>query len=51
MRTSTSLMSSATAVAALLMLNCHPDFEPPSGYRKEPAPVKGRVLTDYHKDA
>ncbi|MFG2993344.1 hypothetical protein ACGFZK_29285 [Streptomyces sp. NPDC048257] len=36
--------------AGLLMLNCHPDFNPPSGYRKEPALVKGCVLTDYYKD-
>ncbi|MFJ4861512.1 hypothetical protein [Streptomyces sp. NPDC088748] len=36
--------------AGLLMLNCHPDFDPPSGYRKEPALVKGCVLTDYYKD-
>ncbi|MGW2270046.1 hypothetical protein [Streptomyces yangpuensis] len=36
--------------AGLLMLNCHPDFKPPSGYRKEPALVKGCVLTDYYKD-
>ncbi|MFG2485787.1 hypothetical protein ACGFSI_23900 [Streptomyces virginiae] len=36
--------------AGLLMLNCHPDFKPPSGFRKEPALVKGCVLTDYYKD-
>ncbi|CAM5357220.1 hypothetical protein [Streptomyces avidinii] len=36
--------------AGLLMLNCHADFNPPSGYRKEPALVKGCVLTDYYKD-
>ncbi|MFF4425975.1 hypothetical protein ACFY04_35260 [Streptomyces sp. NPDC001549] len=36
--------------AGLLMLNCHPDFKAPSGYRKEPALVKGCVLTDYYKD-
>ncbi len=36
--------------AGLLMLNCHPDFKPPSGYRKEPALVKGCVLTDYYVD-
>ncbi|MCJ1679148.1 hypothetical protein MTF65_17740 [Streptomyces sp. APSN-46.1] len=36
--------------SGLLMLNCHPDFKPPSGYRKEPALVKGCVLTDYYKD-
>ncbi|MEV6678511.1 hypothetical protein AB0N09_16865 [Streptomyces erythrochromogenes] len=36
--------------AGLLMLNCHPDFKPPSGFRKEPALVKGCVLTDYYMD-
>ncbi|MFD6915995.1 hypothetical protein [Streptomyces virginiae] len=36
--------------AGLLMLNCHPDFNPPSGYRKESALVKGCVLTDYYQD-
>ncbi|GLX41303.1 hypothetical protein Sros01_73760 [Streptomyces roseochromogenus] len=36
--------------AGLLMLNCHADFNPPSGYRKEPALVQGCVLTDYYKD-
>ncbi|MEU6299880.1 hypothetical protein [Streptomyces erythrochromogenes] len=36
--------------AGLLMLNCHPDFRPPSGFRKEPALVKGCVLTDYYMD-
>ncbi|MEU6755193.1 hypothetical protein [Streptomyces sp. NPDC046685] len=36
--------------AGLLMLNCHPAFNPPSGFRKEPALVKGCVLTDYYKD-
>jgi hypothetical protein len=36
--------------AGLLMLNCHPEFNPPSGFRKEPALVKGCVLTDYYKD-
>ncbi|WP_051782125.1 MULTISPECIES: hypothetical protein [unclassified Streptomyces] len=39
-----------TPQAGLLMLNCHPDFKPPSGYRKEPALVKGCVLTDYYVD-
>ncbi|AWZ07042.1 MULTISPECIES: hypothetical protein [unclassified Streptomyces] len=34
----------------LMVLNCHADFSPPSGYRKEPALVKGCVLTDYFKD-
>ncbi|MFI5637858.1 hypothetical protein ACIA8H_10645 [Streptomyces goshikiensis] len=34
----------------LLILNCHPKFSPPSGYRKEPALVKGCVLTDYYED-
>ncbi|MEU9303054.1 hypothetical protein [Streptomyces sp. NPDC048269] len=36
--------------SGLLMLNCHAGFNPPSGYRKEPALVKGCVLTDYYKD-
>ncbi|MEW2587134.1 hypothetical protein [Streptomyces virginiae] len=36
--------------AGLLMLNCHPSFNPPSGFRKEPALVKGCVLTDYYED-
>ncbi|MFF1416013.1 hypothetical protein ACFVX6_40675 [Streptomyces sp. NPDC058289] len=34
----------------LMVLNCYSDFNPPSGYRKEPALVKGCVLTDYFKD-
>ncbi|MFD9379891.1 hypothetical protein ACFWBH_30995 [Streptomyces sp. NPDC059999] len=34
----------------LMVLNCPPDFNPPSGYRKEPALVKGCVLTDYFAD-
>ncbi|MEU7600356.1 hypothetical protein AB0B78_21665 [Streptomyces sp. NPDC040724] len=46
--------SAATALlkpqAGLLMLNCHPKFTAPSGFRKEPALVKGCVLTDYFKD-
>ncbi|MFF4364814.1 hypothetical protein [Streptomyces sp. NPDC001594] len=36
--------------AGLLMLNCHAGFNPPSGFRKEPALIKGCVLTDYYKD-
>ncbi|MGW6575410.1 hypothetical protein ACWGAN_25070 [Streptomyces sp. NPDC054945] len=36
--------------AGLLMLNCHPNFNPPSGFRKEPALVKSCVLTDYYQD-
>ncbi|MFJ6757469.1 hypothetical protein ACIQNK_20880 [Streptomyces sp. NPDC091273] len=36
--------------AGLLMLNCHEGFTAPSGYRKEPALVKGCVLTDYYVD-
>ncbi|MFD4866131.1 hypothetical protein [Streptomyces sp. NPDC058412] len=39
-----------TPQAGLLMLNCHADFNPPSGFRKEPALVKGCVLTDYYVD-
>ncbi|MFF3686424.1 hypothetical protein [Streptomyces sp. NPDC002187] len=34
----------------LLMLNCHPSFGPPSGFRKEKALVDGCVLTDYFED-
>ncbi|MCX5406549.1 hypothetical protein OHA37_22070 [Streptomyces sp. NBC_00335] len=34
----------------LMVLNCYPNFNPPSGYRKEPALVKGCFLTDYFKD-
>ncbi|MGW6708944.1 hypothetical protein ACWGDE_29200 [Streptomyces sp. NPDC054956] len=33
--------------SGLRVLNCHPDFKPPSGYTKEPALVKGCVLTNY----
>lgn len=33
--------------SGMRVLNCHPDFNPPSGYSKEPALVKGCVLTDY----
>ncbi|MFD8411799.1 hypothetical protein ACFV2Q_08555 [Streptomyces sp. NPDC059650] len=36
--------------SGMLVLNCHPGFNPPSGFRKEPALVKGCVLTDYYKD-
>ncbi|MFD7629721.1 hypothetical protein ACFV7Q_27475 [Streptomyces sp. NPDC059851] len=36
--------------SGMLLLNCHPGFTPPSGYRKEPSLVKGCVLTDYYKD-
>ncbi|MFI5999068.1 hypothetical protein ACIA98_01390 [Streptomyces sp. NPDC051366] len=35
------------AKSGMVVLNCHPAFNPPSGYRKEPALVKGCVLTDY----
>ncbi|MEV7525097.1 hypothetical protein [Streptomyces sp. NPDC091371] len=34
----------------LLLLNCNPKFTTPSGFRKEPALVKGCVLTDYFND-
>ncbi|MBT2480033.1 hypothetical protein [Streptomyces sp. ISL-94] len=47
---SDAMSSLLTPQAGLLMLNCHPEFNPPSGYRKEPALVKGCVLTDYYKD-
>ncbi|MFD0270072.1 hypothetical protein ACFVGY_26445 [Streptomyces sp. NPDC127106] len=36
--------------SGMLVLNCHPGFNPPSGFRKEPSLVKGCVLTDYYKD-
>ncbi len=36
--------------SGMLVLNCHPGFNPPSGFRKEPALVKGCFLTDYYKD-
>ncbi|NXY99195.1 hypothetical protein HYE82_33415 [Streptomyces sp. BR123] len=36
--------------SGMLLLNCHPGFNPPSGFRKEPSLVKGCVLTDYYKD-
>ncbi|MER5934896.1 hypothetical protein [Streptomyces sp. NPDC002054] len=39
-----------TPQSGMLMLNCHAEFNPPSGFRKEPALVKGCVLTDYYKD-
>ncbi|MFG2879558.1 hypothetical protein ACGFYU_31885 [Streptomyces sp. NPDC048337] len=47
---STAMAALLKPQAGLLMLNCHPDFKPPSGFRKEPALVKGCVLTDYYKD-
>ncbi len=47
---STAMAALLKPQAGLLMLNCHPDFKPPSGFRKEPALVKGCVLTDYFKD-
>jgi hypothetical protein len=46
-----SAMSAAIRPGSgMLMLNCHPDFNPPSGYVKEPALVKGCVLTNYYRD-
>ncbi|MEU2394487.1 hypothetical protein [Streptomyces sp. NPDC007369] len=36
--------------SGMMVLNCHPGFNPPSGFRKEPSLVKGCVLTDYYKD-
>ncbi|WP_405679736.1 hypothetical protein OG859_22195 [Streptomyces sp. NBC_00048] len=47
---SDAMSSLLTPQAGLLMLNCHPEFTAPSGYRKEPALVKGCVLTDYYVD-
>ncbi|WP_404959556.1 hypothetical protein [Streptomyces sp. 147326] len=47
---SDAMSSLLTPQAGLLMLNCHEGFTPPSGYRKEPALVKGCVLTDYYVD-
>ncbi|MFF3677869.1 hypothetical protein ACFYYS_28340 [Streptomyces sp. NPDC002120] len=44
------LIRNAIKPGGLLMLNCHPDFNPPTGYRKDPALVKGCVLTDYFED-
>ncbi|MFB7375579.1 hypothetical protein ACFC0D_37795 [Streptomyces sp. NPDC056222] len=35
---------------ALMMLNCHPDFTTPSGYRKDDTLVEGCVLTNYYED-
>ncbi|MEU9377082.1 hypothetical protein AB0D94_25355 [Streptomyces sp. NPDC048255] len=47
---STAMAALLKPQAGLLMLNCHPEFTAPSGFRKEPALVKGCVLTDYYKD-
>ncbi|KOY53442.1 hypothetical protein [Streptomyces sp. XY332] len=44
------VIRNAIKPGGLLILNCHPDFNPPSGYRKDPALVKGCVLTDYFED-
>ncbi|MCX4526394.1 MULTISPECIES: hypothetical protein [unclassified Streptomyces] len=45
---STDVMASMlSAKSGMLVLNCHPAFNPPSGYRKDPALVKGCVLTNY----
>ncbi|MFF4849454.1 hypothetical protein [Streptomyces sp. NPDC001194] len=45
-----SVIRNAIKPGGLLILNCHPDFNPPTGYRKDPALVKGCVLTDYFED-
>ncbi|MFF7177145.1 hypothetical protein [Streptomyces sp. NPDC008121] len=47
---STAMAALLQPQAGLLMLNCHPDFKAPSGFRTEPALVDGCVLTDYYKD-
>ncbi|MCX5152133.1 hypothetical protein OHB36_36285 [Streptomyces sp. NBC_00320] len=44
------VIRNAIKPGGLLILNCHPDFNPPSGYRKDPALVKGCVLTNYFED-
>jgi hypothetical protein len=44
------MVSMVAPHTGLMVLNCHPDFDPPSGYRKEPALVEGCVLTDHFKD-
>ncbi|MGW2996054.1 hypothetical protein ACWDA9_31365 [Streptomyces sp. NPDC001193] len=44
------VIRNAIKPGGLLILNCHPDFNPPTGYRKDPALVKGCVLTDYFED-
>ncbi|MFB8395397.1 hypothetical protein [Streptomyces yangpuensis] len=46
---STAMAALIEPRAGLLTLNCHPEFKPPSGFRKEPALVDGCVLTDYRK--
>ncbi|KPI00131.1 hypothetical protein OV450_0903 [Actinobacteria bacterium OV450] len=44
------VIRNAIKPGGLLILNCHPDFKPPTGYRKDPALVRGCVLTDYFED-
>ncbi|MFE9845267.1 hypothetical protein [Streptomyces goshikiensis] len=44
------VIRNAIKPGGLLILNCHPDFNPPSGYRKDPALIKGCVLTNYFED-
>ncbi|MEU9182018.1 hypothetical protein AB0C90_35360 [Streptomyces sp. NPDC048550] len=44
------VIRNAIKPGGLLILNCHPDFNPPSGYRKDPALAKGCVLTNYFED-
>ncbi|MFF4098521.1 hypothetical protein [Streptomyces sp. NPDC001903] len=44
------VIRNAIKPGGLLILNCHPDFKTPSGYRKDPALVQGCVLTDYFED-
>jgi hypothetical protein len=39
---------SALSQSEMAFLSCDPDFDPPSGYRTEPALVDGCVLSDYY---
>ncbi|MFJ9811316.1 hypothetical protein ACIRTB_24135 [Streptomyces sp. NPDC101158] len=45
-----AVIRAAIQPGGLMILNCHPDFAPPSGYRKDPALVEGCVLTNYFED-
>ncbi|WCD87009.1 hypothetical protein KPP03845_103376 [Streptomyces xanthophaeus] len=47
---STAMTALLEQPSQLLMLNCHAEFKPPTGFRKEPGLVKGCVLTNYYKD-
>ncbi|MFD9337949.1 hypothetical protein ACFWBF_26640 [Streptomyces sp. NPDC060028] len=48
--TSRNAITAMTKPGGLFILNCNPNFAPPSGYVKEKALVSGCVLTDYFKD-